>query len=238
MLLSKIERKLKNLLSHDKKEQLHEFVYTYVVNHQNHENLLSLQTKMSKANEIGLNLTLEFNGESVSLNDIAGVQNTDVFKALEEDIKIYILYLINQITEKQDNMLSEIEFIKNTPLIEDSNSTQSNTNETETSEFNLQVYIEKELLSGLVGEYIDPIEVYQKLVVTNEDITVAEVHDMLRKYVETNQLRIVHYSKCYKCTNGNEKYFLTLPSQIVCDGCGEDIVNVEIRYQIIEGKTQ
>lgn len=224
-------------MSQNKKEQLDDFVHRYVVTHQNLENLMSLQTKMSKSNEIGLNLTFEFNGEYISLNDIAGVQNTDVFKSLEEDINLYIQYLIKQIEAKQNNMLSEIEFTKNTPLIEDSNN-HSNTDVTNKNEFNLQKYIDDEVLGVSNGEYINPMEIYEKLIVFYPEIELAEIHNVLRLYVDKNKLNIVHYSKCYKCSKGKEKYYNSLPREIVCDECGEDIVNVEIRYQKMEEMIQ
>lgn len=231
-------------LIEEKKSQLLGFIQEFQETQQNADDLLSLETKLVNAKHIGLNLTFDIDGEIVPLEQIAGVTTEELYLSLKDDLEVFIKYLSKQNLVKQEKLLTQVQFTNESPkepgnkkdeMKHEMKHDHSISEEDGTPMYFLQKFIEATLQHKVKDDYINPIDIWNDLPTSSKNILhVSDVHDVLREYVERENLKIVNYTRCYKCEANYAQYHDSLPRNVICNICREDIVNVEFHYQVIE----
>lgn len=213
------------LVELSKKERAEEFIKAYQKALQQEKDLSFLQQALEEKANIGLKGELHVNGQFFSLHELLGGSMEDVFKSLEDELSIFIVYLIKKNQLIQETLLSSIEWKESTP------------NEIQAKDESLSPQYAKEIIMGMISDYkngdnLIPTDIFDGLTIGYQSkISISDIHELLRSYVDEEKMKVVHYASCHKCSSGYQKYYDKLPHNVICEDCGADIVNIEIHYK-------
>jgi predicted Zn-ribbon and HTH transcriptional regulator len=188
--------------------------------------LKALQHTLKSSDNVGLSAELHVNGDTFSLEEVSGVTKEGLYQSFEEEFSLYIDYLVQKNEGEIENLLASVTWNEETPEEINTPTLEEKTNGTPTPS----------LIEDLIGEYlldaiINPGSLYDELYNRVENLTLSDIHQVCRRYVEEDKMRLVHSATCHKCTAGYHQDYERLPKDVTCGDCGREIVNIEIQYK-------
>lgn len=218
--------------------KIEEFVSNYHKLTEQEKELLFIQKGLKEKKDVGLDCKLTINGKTFALHDLSGESQESIFESFEEDLTLFIMYLMKMNQMKLEDLIHSVsckeelkseENPENLTLVskkeeEENPSTLSFSKATDLVLIEIEGYEQ--------GTIINPSTLYDSLrEEIQKKIALSDVHDLLRDYVDQDKMQIIHNATCFKCNGGYEQDYEKLPRDVTCGHCGADIVNIEIRYR-------
>jgi hypothetical protein len=212
----------------DKQTMVENFIEKYMEVKNKEEKLRFIQKGIEEKADISFHGEITVNGVSFPIQELLEVTPYEAFKHFENELKQFIDVLLKQTQMEKENLLSLIEFKKeDTSPSDEENSLQE--------EKKIKDIIVDMIQEYDIGDIINPMDIFDKITESfphdKDGISISDIHEVLREYVDRGEMKITHFVSCLKCDNGYKHYYDKLPRYIACAHCGEEIVNIEIHYR-------
>ncbi|PLS19164.1 hypothetical protein CVD28_01790 [Bacillus sp. M6-12] len=218
-----------------KRVKLEEFIDDYHKLTEQEQDLQFIQKAIQEKQGVGLKAELLIHDRKIPLHELVEGSTKELFESFEDDLSLFITYLLKVNLMKLEELLYSIEFKgqeqKTKVPMEEVAETKEERESTLTSDSVKQVLSQK-IEQYQTDDVINPSELYDSLPLpVQEQISLSDVHEILRDAVDENKMKLIHNATCFKCNSGYEQDYEKLPRDVKCGHCGQDIVNIEIRYK-------
>lgn len=211
----------------DKRKQIEVFVSEYNTLEEQGRLLRQLQDRLHGGEEVGYEGVIHIGGDVFSLASLSGFGNEKLFETFEEELKLFVAFLLSGNEAKLERLLTSVS------VIQEASESEVGIKSPPTGEVSTLERVRSFLLDHEKGTVLNPSTVFDILHEEIQGITLSEVHQVCRRLVEDGEMAVVHQASCHKCSTGFFKVYESLPKSVTCGDCGNDIVNIEIQYRLL-----
>lgn len=210
-----------------KRKRIEEFVSEYLQIEQQATLLKELKNRLESGEKIGYEGVFHIGEDKLSLSSLSGLNHEELFGNFEDELQIFMRFLLATNEAKMETLIGSVSIKEITPPKKEEvgNSKAEASSPLEEIKFFIQRYES--------GTVVSPVTIHDLLHETVQNLSLSEVHQVCRDYVEQEKMTIVHQASCHKCSTGFFKVYDVLPKNVICGDCGEDIVNIELHYRFV-----
>lgn len=218
-----------------KKAKIDEFITHYQLLRGKADNLLTIQKALIENAEVELHGELKVEGKSFPLQELLEGLTEELTKSYTDELSIFIAYLLRMNQLSQEELISSIEWKETGAVLPPTMEMTEEKTAPPLLPFNAKDFIIQELEKYKKEDIINPNDFFDNFPGTvQEQLSISDIHEVLRNYVDNHQFSTIHHATCYKCPTGYSQHYEHLPRDVSCGDCGADIINIEIHYKKLD----